>query len=49
LSSTQFAFLLRIEKEGEARFSLSVLEGLIRYQGTQEGGKLGFFFMNPGD
>jgi hypothetical protein len=48
-SSTQFAFLLRIEKKGEERFSLSFLEGLIRYQSTQEGGRMGFFFMGPSD
>jgi hypothetical protein len=48
-SSTQFAFLLRIEKRGDANVSLSFLEGLIRYQGTQEGGKVGFFFMDPSD
>jgi len=28
---------------------LSILEGLIRYQGTPEGGKVGFFFMGPSD
>jgi hypothetical protein len=49
VSSTQFAFLLRIEKRGDANLSLSFLEGLIRYHGTQEGGKVGFFFMNPAD
>jgi hypothetical protein len=48
-SSTQFAFLLRIERKGEERFSLSILEGLIRYKGTQEGGKVGFFFVGPSD
>ncbi len=48
-SSTQLAFLLRIEKKGGADVSLSFLEGLIRYQGTQEGGKVGFFFMDPAD
>jgi hypothetical protein len=48
-SSTQFAFLLRIERKGEERFSLSFLEGLIRYQGTPAGGKVGFFFMGPSD
>jgi hypothetical protein len=48
-SSTQFAFLLRIEKKGEERFTLSFLEGLIRYQATPEGGKVGFFFMGPSD
>jgi hypothetical protein len=48
-SSTQFAFLLRLEHEGKERFSLSILEGLIRYQGTPEGGKVGFFFMGPRD
>jgi hypothetical protein len=48
-SSTQFAFLLRIEKKGEEGFSLSVLEGLIRYQSTPEGGRVGFFFIKPGD
>jgi hypothetical protein len=49
LSSTQFAFLLRIEKKGEESFSFSVLEGLIRYRGTQEGGRVGFFFMGAGE
>jgi len=48
-SFTQFAFLLRIERKGEECFSLSFLEGLIRYQGTPEGGKMGFFFMGPSD
>ena len=48
-SSTQFAFFLRLEHEGKERFSLSILEGLIRYQGTPEGGKVGFFFMGPSD
>ena len=47
--STQFAFFLRIERKGKERFSLSILEGLIRYQGTPEGGKMGFFFMGPSD
>lgn len=48
-SSTQFAFLLRIEHKGKERFSLSIFEGLICYQGTPEGGRVGFFFMGPGD
>jgi hypothetical protein len=48
-SSTQFAFLLRIERKGEERFSLSVLEGLIRYQSTQEGGRVGLFFLGSSD
>jgi hypothetical protein len=48
-SSTQFAFFLRIEKKGEENLSLSFLEGLIRYQDTPEGGRIGFFYMNPGD
>ncbi|OGP55684.1 MAG: hypothetical protein A2Y65_02945 [Deltaproteobacteria bacterium RBG_13_52_11] len=48
-SSIQLAFLMRIEKRGDANVSLSFLEGLIRYEGTQEGGKVGFFFMNPAD
>jgi hypothetical protein len=47
VSSTQFAFLLRIEKRGDANVSLSFLEGLIRYHGTQEGGNVGFLFMDP--
>jgi hypothetical protein len=46
-SSTQFAFLLRIEKQGDTFVSLSFLEGLIRYQGTPEGGRVGFFFIGP--
>jgi hypothetical protein len=49
-SSTQFAFLLRIDKRGEDTLSLSFLEGLIRYyHDAQEGGKVGFFFMGPHD
>jgi hypothetical protein len=47
-SSTQFAFFLRVEKQGDAYVSLSFLEGLLRYQGTPAGGKMGFFFMNSG-
>jgi hypothetical protein len=47
--STQFAFLLRIEKKGAENFSFSFLEGLIRYQGTPAGGRMGFLYMNPGD
>jgi hypothetical protein len=48
-SSTQFAFLLRIEQKGEERFSLSLFEGLICYQRTPEGRRMGFFFMGPRD
>jgi hypothetical protein len=48
-SSTQFAFLLRLEKKGAENFSFSFLEGLIRYQGTPEGGKVGFLFLGPSD
>ena len=46
-SSTQFAFILRIEKQGDTSVSLSFFEGLIRYQGTPEGGKVGLFFIGP--
>jgi hypothetical protein len=46
-SSTQFAFFLRIEKRGATDVSLSFLEGLIRYQGRQEGAKVGLFFIGP--
>jgi hypothetical protein len=49
ISSTKLAFLLRVEKKGDALVSLSFLEGLIRYRDTQEGGKVGFFFMDPAD
>ena len=50
VSSTQFAFLLRIDKRGKDTFTLSFLEGLISYyHDPQEGGKVGFFFMNPAD
>jgi hypothetical protein len=48
-SSTQFAFLLRIEHKGAEYVSLSFLEGLVRYQRTPEGGKLGFFYMGSFD
>jgi hypothetical protein len=49
-SSTQFAFLLRINKKGDDKRSLSFLEGLIRYyHDAQEGGKMGFFFMDPSE
>jgi hypothetical protein len=46
-SSTQFAFFLRVEKQGDAYVALSFLEGLISYQGTPKGGRMGFFFMGP--
>ena len=50
VSSTQFAFLLRIEKKGEDNISFTFLEGLVRYRRTQEGGKVGFLFlMGPSD
>ena len=50
VSSTQFAFLLRIEKKGDDNLSLSFLEGLIRYyHDAQTGGKVGFLFMDPSD
>jgi hypothetical protein len=48
-SSTQFAFLLRIEKRGAEEFSFSLFEGLFRYQRTPEGRKWGFLFMDPAD
>jgi hypothetical protein len=49
-SSTQFAFLLRIEKKGDTYISFSFLEGLIRYyHDAQAGGKVGFLFMDPSD
>ena len=50
VSSTQFAFLLRIERGEGDTFALSFLEGLISYyHDPQEGRKVGFFFMNPAD
>jgi hypothetical protein len=48
-SSLQFAFFLRIVHEGKERFFLSILEGLISYKETREGGKVGFFFIGPAD
>ena len=49
-SSTQFAFLLRIEKKVDTYVSFSFLEGLIRYyHNAQTGGKVGFLFMDPSD
>ena len=49
-SSTQFAFLLRIEKKDDTYVSFSFLEGLIRYyHNAQTGGKVGFLFMDPSD
>ncbi|MEJ2066709.1 MAG: hypothetical protein P8Y09_01825, partial [Deltaproteobacteria bacterium] len=49
-SSTQFAFFLRIDKRREGTLALSFLEGLLRYyHDAQEGGKVGFFFMDPSD
>lgn len=48
-SSTQFAFLLRINKQVDEKFSYSFFEGLARYQRDSEGGKVGFFFMGPSD
>ncbi len=47
MSSTQFAFLLRIEKKEDEDLSLYFLEGLLRYRRTQEGGKVGVFFIDP--
>lgn len=44
-SSTQFAFLLRIEKEGEDNISFAFFEGLIHYRRTRENGKVGFLYM----
>jgi hypothetical protein len=46
-SSTQFAFLLRVEKKGEGYLFVSFLEGLISYHRTEEGGRVGFLFMGP--
>jgi len=48
-SSTRFAFFLRINKHGDERFSLSLFEGLFRYQRAPKGGEVGFFFMGPSD
>lgn len=43
-SSTQLAFLLRIEKKGSGDLYLSLLEGLFRYQRIEERGKVGVLF-----
>jgi hypothetical protein len=43
-SSTQIAFLLRIEKKENGELCLSILEGLFRYERKQETRKVGFFY-----
>jgi len=48
-SSTQFAFLFRINKQGDEKFSYSLFEGLFCYRRAPEGGTVGFFFMGPSD
>lgn len=46
--SIQLAFLLRVEKKQDGDFSLSILEGLFRYQRTKAGKRMRFLFMSLG-